>query len=696
VLKIDIDKHGTGQLMKKILLVDDELIVRKLARNTIQSQGYMILEASNGKDAIELTRAEVPNLILLDIRMPGLNGFQVCRTLKDDPMTRNTYIIMLTGDLSDEDREQGLLAGADDFFVKPFSPIELLNKIRVFLENEEEIILPEDSVRKRSNELQCLSEETKNEDELYQLEREQLLLYASDLGKIYYEEVKKAAELKKAYQRLKEMEKMKDAFVSLVSHELRTPLSIIKGYVSLINEVLKNREVSAELQEFIKAIAQSSNKLESLIQELLDFSKMKSGLVILEKEEIAVPGILQLIINDMKAEATRKSIEIVFESRSDFRPLRADRARIKEAFTQLLKNAIIFTPQNGKITIEAVDEGVWIKIRIIDTGKGIPAQELENIFSPFYQGMDFLTRDVNGIGLGLTIAKHIIEDHGGNIKVESEIGKGSHFTVSIPRSFQDAKELVTELQNRYPQKIEKLSNSLQIAERQLLLYAQDMSNLYNKERMKTEQLGETLKELELTYVQTIAALAQAIDVKDAYTGGHTGRVSFYANCVAKYHNSALLKEKEFIYSLLLHDVGKIGIAEEILGKAGKLSDDEWEKIKAHPELGARILDPIKFLAPALSSVRSHHERWDGKGYPDGLKGEEIPLSARIIAVADAFDAMTTDRPYRRRLDKEQAKEEIVKNSGTQFDPSVVDSFLKSWDEILACSDKKVHFPRLQP
>ena len=285
--------------MKKILLVDDELIIRKLARNTIQSQGYMILEASNGNDAIELAREEVPNLILLDIKMPGLNGFQVCRILKDDPLTRNTYIIMLTGDLSDEDREQGLLAGADDFFVKPFSPIELLNKIRAFLENEEEIILPDEGEDKRERGQRCLSEETKNEDELYQLEREQLLLYASDLGKIYYEEVKKAAELKKAYQRLKEMEKMKDAFVSLVSHELRTPLSIIKGYVSLINEVLKNREVSADLQEFIKAIAQSSNKLESLIQELLDFSKMKSGLVILEKEEIAMPGILQLILNDL-------------------------------------------------------------------------------------------------------------------------------------------------------------------------------------------------------------------------------------------------------------------------------------------------------------------------------------------------------------------------------------------------------------
>jgi HD-GYP domain-containing protein (c-di-GMP phosphodiesterase class II) len=450
---------------------------------------------------------------------------------------------------------------------------------------------------------------------------------------------------------------------------------------------MKNRQAGADLLEFMKAIAQSSDKLDSLIQELLDFSKMKSGLIILEKEEISIPGLLQLIVNDYLAEAQKKDIELTIETKTEFRPVKVDRARIREAFCQLINNAIVFTPSGGRIWIEAYDEGIWVRIKICDNGKGIAADEFENIFSPFYQSMDFLTRDITGIGLGLTIARHIVEDHGGSIEVKSELERGSTFIISLPRSFKDAKEIVAELQTKYPQKIERLSNSLQVAEKQLLLYAQDMSNLYSKERLKTDQLQDTLKELEMTYVQTIAALAQAIDVKDAYTGGHTGRVSYYANCIARHHSPLLQHEKEFIYSLLLHDVGKIGIAEEILGKAGKLSNEEWEKIKAHPEMGAKILDPVKFLSPALASVRSHHERWDGKGYPVGLKGDEIPLSARIIGVADAFDAMTTDRPYRKRMNKENARAEIIKNSSIQFDPGVVESFLKAWDEIAAYCDK---------
>jgi response regulator RpfG family c-di-GMP phosphodiesterase len=672
--------------MKKILLVDDEIIIRKLARNTIQSQGYLILEAANGKEALDMARREMPDLVLLDIKMPGLNGFQVCQQLKKEPSTQHIIIIMLTGELSEEEREKGIIVGADDFFVKPFSPLALLNKIRILLEKEIEGVLPQECVLPQIAEESMDNELFSFKEDLLELEKGQLLLYASDLGKIYNEEVKKSKELKQAYQRLKEMDRMKDAFISLVSHELRTPLSIIKGYISLINEVMKNRHVGADLLEFMKAIGMSSDKLDSLIQELLDFSKMKSGLIILDKEEVSIPGILQLLSNDFACEAQKREIEITVDVKTEFRTIKIDRTRIKEAFNQLIKNALLFSPHGGHIRLEAYDEGIWVKIKFCDDGKGIAADELENIFSPFYQSMDFLTREVTGIGLGLTIAKHIIEDHGGSIEVESELGKGSIFSVSLPRSFKDAKEIVAEMQARYPQKIEKLSNSLQVAEKQLLLYAQDMSNLYSKERLKTEQLQDTLKELELTYVQTIAALAQAIDVKDAYTGGHTGRVSYYANCIARQHDPLLQNEKEFIYSLLLHDVGKIGIAEEILGKAGKLSNEEWEKIKAHPDMGAKILDPVKFLSPALASVRSHHERWDGKGYPVGMKSEEIPLSARIIAVADAFDAMTTDRPYRKRMAKETARSEIVKNSGIQFDPGVVESFLKAWDDIAAYCD----------
>lgn len=661
--------------MKKILVVDDEEIIRKLARNTIQSDEYRVLEASSGPDALKIATDEKPDLILLDVNIPGKNGYEICRQLKASPETAGSVVILITGETCSYSRAEGKTAGADDYFEKPFSPVELLNKIRVFLEDGREEISIGTDIKERRH------AESRAPEDLAHLEREQLLIYAQDLGKLYHEEERKTLELKKAYQRLTEMENMKDAFISLVSHELRTPLSIIKGYVTLINEVMRTRNMSGDLLEFTGAIAEASNKLEKLIHELLDFSKMKSGLITFDKQEISLPGMLQLIVNDHKSEAQGKDIELTFKLETEFRPIRADQARLKTAFSHLLKNAITFTSRGGKIWIEARDEGIWVKVKVCDTGVGIYPEEIENIFSPFYQSKNYLTREVDGIGLGLTIAKHIIEDHGGTISVDSAVGKGTKFIVSLPRSFQDAKEIVAELSAKAALNIDKLTDGLQVAEKQVLLYAQEMSSLYNKQQTRSEQLQENLEELELTYVQTIAALAQAIDTKDSYRGGHTGRVSHYARTIAKKVNPSLLQEKEFIYSLLLHDIGKIGIGEEILGKAGKLSDEEWNKVKAHPEMSANIFGKIKFLTPALASIRSHHERWDGQGYPDGLKEEEIPLVARIIGVADAFDAMTTDRPYRAKMSKEEARDEIIKHSGLQFDPTVVQAFIEAWEEI---------------
>jgi HD-GYP domain-containing protein (c-di-GMP phosphodiesterase class II) len=136
---------------------------------------------------------------------------------------------------------------------------------------------------------------------------------------------------------------------------------------------------------------------------------------------------------------------------------------------------------------------------------------------------------------------------------------------------------------------------------------------------------------------------------------------------------------------ILHDAGKIGVSDAILRKPGKLDAEEWDEMKKHPEMGYRMLQHIKFLEPALGIVLSHQERWDGGGYPRGLKGEEIPLGARIFAVVDTFDAMTSDRPYRPALSIEKAVEEVRTFAGTQFDPSVADAFLsipiEKWNEI---------------
>jgi len=187
-------------------------------------------------------------------------------------------------------------------------------------------------------------------------------------------------------------------------------------------------------------------------------------------------------------------------------------------------------------------------------------------------------------------------------------------------------------------------------------------------------------QLENLFLSSIRAIVNAIEEKDEYTRGHTGRVTEYSLLIGKRLGLSNDEIKTLELSALLHDVGKIGIPDSILRKPGRLTDEEYAVIKSHPLRGVKILEPIENIRHILPGIRHHHERYDGKGYPDGLKGKKIPFYARIIAVADAFDAMTSDRPYRKGLPIEIARKEIEENRGTQFDPECADAFLRELDE----------------
>ena len=195
-----------------------------------------------------------------------------------------------------------------------------------------------------------------------------------------------------------------------------------------------------------------------------------------------------------------------------------------------------------------------------------------------------------------------------------------------------------------------------------------------------------LKKKEEMFLQMTLTLAAAIEAKDHYTHGHTNRVTNFSLEIAKKISASHKKlvdasiYEDIKLAALLHDIGKIGVPEAILNKQGPLSTEEWERIKQHPLIGVNILQPIHELKTAILGVKYHHERFDGKGYPEGLRGDQIPLVACIIAVADAYDAMTTDRPYRKGLSKEQAVEEIKLQSGKQFSPIAVQAFLEAVED----------------
>lgn len=216
-----------------------------------------------------------------------------------------------------------------------------------------------------------------------------------------------------------------------------------------------------------------------------------------------------------------------------------------------------------------------------------------------------------------------------------------------------------------------------IEKRRLILENKEYQReLEKKVEERTVELRKALEELDRTYKFTLSALVTALDTRDTETQGHSIRVVKYTLQLAKLmgiHDEMRLKALE--YGALLHDIGKIGIPDAILRKAGELTPEEWAIMKTHPVIGYEILHKIKFLEESSQIVLYHHEKFNGHGYPEGLKGNQIPLGSRIFAVADAYDAMTSIRPYRHPIPIEGVSGELKKISGSQFDPEVVDAFL---------------------
>ncbi len=219
--------------------------------------------------------------------------------------------------------------------------------------------------------------------------------------------------------------------------------------------------------------------------------------------------------------------------------------------------------------------------------------------------------------------------------------------------------------------------------RQLLMERREYHTLLERRVDEaTRDLAAALNELEDTYRTTLEALGSALDTRDVGTHAHSRRVVGYSLALARAHNLPESQMRDIEHGVLLHDIGKIGIPDAILLKPGPLTKDEWTIMRTHPEIGRRLIENIPFLKGAVPIVYCHHERWDGNGYPTGLREEQIPLGARIFAVVDAFDAMTFDRPYSKAISFEAAKAEIVRCAGSHFDPAVVTSFVKVPDALL--------------
>lgn len=218
---------------------------------------------------------------------------------------------------------------------------------------------------------------------------------------------------------------------------------------------------------------------------------------------------------------------------------------------------------------------------------------------------------------------------------------------------------------------------LKLANKRLMRELEDKNvSLEKKVEERTRDLKQLYRSTQAAYMATVRALAQAIDAKDHYTHSHSESVTKYALIIAKKLNFSQEDIKTLREACQLHDLGKIGVHDYILNKTEKLTKKEWEEVRLHSLRGAEILEPLSFLDEVTTLIKQHHERYDGTGYPYGLKGTEIKLGARILSVADSFDAMVSERPYRKAFPLEEAIAKLKEGSGTQFDPHVIKVFLQ--------------------
>jgi len=225
------------------------------------------------------------------------------------------------------------------------------------------------------------------------------------------------------------------------------------------------------------------------------------------------------------------------------------------------------------------------------------------------------------------------------------------------------KDTVASLQAR----LEQTERQAHARQRQLERYAADLREVFKQERARAQELRHS-------YIATVRALSNAVEARDAYTGKHAERVAAYGMELARCCGLAVEDSPQIEFGFLLHDVGKVAVPDAILFKSSSLTEEEYSLVRRHPVIGSEILRDIDFLGEGKLVVRHHHERWDGRGYPDGLEGDTIPLAARVFAVADALDALTTDRPYRPASSFADARREVLRGAGSQFDPVVVAAY----------------------
>ena len=593
--------------------------------------------------------------------------------------------------------------------------------------------------------------------------------------------------LEAATERAEELNELKKSFVGTIQHELKTPLTIIKGSAEQLLQNVGSSNLGMQ-RDFLRAIGNQSEKLHKLIDAILDLTTLEAGRFRMAREPFNLVDVVEEVVSVLKVEATTRQVTVgtQFESREVI--LEADRGLVYRVVDNLVKNAITFTPKGGSITVRIANEGRHVRLTVEDTGIGIAPENLGKVFEKFYQVDSDNAREYPGVGLGLSVAKSIVEWHGGEIVVESDPGHGSKFTVHLPVTPSDP-SIVTQAtwsparsvsDHLTRLTIEMVAEVMNARIASLMLVDGEREELYIKAarglreevvcgtriRMGDSIAGWVAKHgqpLLVTNVEddprfgrqnhhqyeTKSLLSVPVKLGDRVVGvininnkisctpfteddqalltslaervarawehasaheatadqaeqatralaaiiDHTrrsrlrltaGTMAARATAVGRKLGMSEEDLQVLAYAATIHDVGMGHVTPGILHEPGQLDDETWKEVSQHPARAVELLKPIEFQSQVSDIILAHHERMDGRGYPRGLHGDEIPLASRIISVADAYESMTLGRPYRLPMTHEEAASELRRCSSTQFDTVVVETFL----QVIASSEDR--------
>ncbi len=388
--------------MPTILYIEDNLDNQRLVQRILEARGYTVLLADNGPNGIALARESTLTLILVDINIPGLDGYETTTRLRSLAHLRHIPIVALTADSRAGTRERSIVAGCDGFLTKPIDPRALPDQLQEYMDGRSDA-LPQ------------------------AVETRVLREYNQKLVERLEQQVR---DLITANAELQELDRLKSQFLATLSHELRTPLTSILGYLELFERRTLGSLNDVQTQA-ITVVARNARSLSRILNSLLYLQEVRSSQI--RRVPVLITDVLRSVISELQPTAIEAHVEI-YQTIQPTAVFSGDPIGLRQSFHHLIDNAIKFTPPGGKVRITLSDDSARIMLRVEDTGISIPAELQEKIFLPFYQVDDSLARPYSGAGLGLAIIRHVVEAHGGQVTVRSSLGAGSVFTLLLPRT----------------------------------------------------------------------------------------------------------------------------------------------------------------------------------------------------------------------------------------------------------------------